>query len=101
MKRALGILTVAVVALVLVYPATAPSAKPPGPQDTPTIHIVTPYSPTGDDPANSGADGDADDLAGRRDGKTDMDGASGQLDVRSATLAVRLWRLYMFTFRLY
>ena len=101
MKRAFAILTVAVVALVLVYPATAPSAKPPGPQDIPTIHIVTPYSPGGDDPANSGADGDADDLAGRKDGKTNMDGVSGQPDVMNASLAVRLWRLYMFTFRLY
>ena len=63
MKRAIAIL-VAVLAILLVYPATAPSAKSPNFTDTPTIiHIL----PPGDgSQGNSGEDdeGDGDDLAG-------------------------------------
>ena len=102
MKRALIVLIAAVVALVLVYPATAPFAKSPDFKNPPNIQIITPHA--GDDVANSGDDGDADDLAGSKDGKTKLTGASAQSDiVIQARLAARMWRLYAFatTFRLY
>ncbi|UCG52544.1 MAG: hypothetical protein JSW58_03060 [Candidatus Latescibacterota bacterium] len=101
MKRA-WLTLVAVMALVLVYPTTMPSAKSPGAQDTPTIHIITPQS--GDNPAFSGEgdDGDADDLAGRQNKKTKPNGVSIDTGVQiQARLAAQIWRMYFFTFRLY
>jgi hypothetical protein len=100
MKRALMFLIVACAALVLVYPATAPFAKSPDSKKPPTIQIITPHA--GTDLADSGDDGDADDLAGSKDGKTKMNGASDRSDVMiRARLAAQMWRLYIFTFRLY
>jgi hypothetical protein len=75
MKRALVVLF-ALVAFLLVYPTSTPSAKSPGISDTPTIQI-NPRGPT--PPAGgmgqSGEDdeGDADDLAGLKHG-TRFDG---------------------------
>jgi hypothetical protein len=74
MKRAIAIL-VAILAILLVYPATAPFAKSPSYTDSPTIIRILP--PPGD-VANSGEDdeGDGDDLAGIKPG-TRPDGGGG------------------------
>ncbi|MDH3216929.1 MAG: hypothetical protein OEN01_11675 [Candidatus Krumholzibacteria bacterium] len=70
MKRAL-IALVAVLAVLLVYPATTPSAKSPGIDDSPTMHIITPGNGTGDYGSGQSGDddeGDGDDLAGIKRG---------------------------------
>jgi hypothetical protein len=79
MKRALAVL-IAVLAILLVYPATTPSAKSPGYTDSPTnIHILPPGPAPGDQSyGNSGEEdeGDGDDLAGIKPG-TRPDGGGG------------------------
>ena len=65
------------------------------------MQIITPRS-GGGNPANSGEDGDADDLAGAKDSKRHPTGAPVLEDMATQSrLAVKVWRLYFFTFRLY
>jgi len=78
MKRAL-VVFIAVLAILLVYPTTTPSAKSPGYTDSPTIHIIPRGPSPGDgDYGQSGEDdeGDGDDLAGIKPG-TRPDGGGG------------------------
>ena len=99
MKRAVLFTLAAIMALVLVYPATASFAKTPESQDTPTMQIITPRT-GGSGPAWSGDDGDADDLAGVKDGKKKpIDTSVADFIVRARFLDV--WRMYILTFRLY
>jgi hypothetical protein len=68
MKRALAII-VAVLAILLVYPATAPSAKSPSYTDSPTIiHILPPPGDSGYSNSGEEDEGDGDDLAGIKPG---------------------------------
>lgn len=100
MKRAVLITLVAIMALVLVYPATASFAKSPESQDTPTMQIITPRS--GDADLNwSDDDGDADDLAGVKDGKRKPIDPSSLNDFVIRARFVDVWRMYILTFRLY
>lgn len=99
MRRAVFFILAAIVALVLVYPATASLAKSPESPDSPTMQIITPRS-GGSGPAWSGDDGDADDLAGVKDGKKKpIDTSAYDFIVRARFADV--WRLYILTFRLY
>jgi hypothetical protein len=101
MKRAAVFAIIAIVALVLVYPAAAPSASPPGPRNIPIIQIITPESGDGS-LANSGNDGDADDLAGIKDRKNKPTGTSFQSDFAiKARFAARVWQMYFFVLGLY
>ena len=87
-------------ALVLVYPATASFAISPDSQDTPTMQIITPRS--GDTGLNwSDDDGDADDLAGMKDGKRKPIEPSSFADFVIRTRLADVWRMYILTFRLY
>ena len=100
MKRAL-LMLVAVIALMLVCPTTTPAATPDSKDTVPTMEILTPRA--GDDVAYSGDgdDGDADDLAGLKDGKRRPDeGNSSGFEIRLRSWA-EVWRMYFFTFRLY
>ena len=100
MKRAVLITLVAIMALVLVYPATASFAKSPESQDTPTLQIITPRS--GDAGSNlSDDDGDADDLAGLKDRKKKPTGTSEMNDFIIRARFADVWRMYILTFRLY
>jgi hypothetical protein len=100
MKRAVFVTLAAILALVLVYPATASFAKSPESQDTPTIQIITPQS--GDSDLNwSDDDGDADDLAGVKGGKKEPSGASSMNDFIVRARFADVWRMYILTFRLY
>ena len=96
MKRATLFLFVAVLAMVLVYPAATPSASPPALQDIPTPQIITPQA-GGDVPAFTGDEdgGDADDLAGIKDRKSKPIGVSDDsILVIRARLAANFWRMY-------
>lgn len=92
MKRAMLIL-VAALAVLLVYPATMPSAKSPSTNDSPTIHIITPHVPGGDDPngTDDNDDGDADDVSGFKDGRP-----SGATVVISAKSMAKAWWMYLY-----
>lgn len=100
MTRATVFLLLAVLALVLVYPASTTSALSVRSQDTPII--ITPEY-IGDTPGFAGTDdqGDADDLAGLKDRKSKPLGAPGQSGsmVRFG-LAFEVWRMYFFAFEL-
>ena len=77
MKRAL-VVFIALLAILLVYPATTPSAKSPGYTDSPTNMSILPRGPAPNDGSNSGEEdeGDGDDLAGIKPG-TRPDGGGG------------------------
>jgi len=99
MTRAAVFSIVAVLALVLVYPATTPSARAPVAQDTP-IQIINPgvdedtSAYTGD-----GDQGDADDLAGVKERKSKPVGASVSSDLMiQVKWAFKVWRMYIFGF---
>ena len=100
MKRAL-VVCIAVLAILLVYPATTPSAKSPGYTDSPTnIHILPPGPAPGDGGyGNSGEDdeGDGDDLAGIKPGTRPDGGGSGGANVSGyfpAGPEARVWWMY-------
>lgn len=98
MKRAAVLVIIAVLALVLVYPASTTSARSARSQDTPII--ITPEY-IGDTPGFAGTDddGDADDLAGAKDRKSKPIGAPGQPGpVLRSGFAFEVWRLYFFSF---
>ena len=97
MRRAL-IIFIAVIAVMLVCPATAPSAKSPSKTfETPTINIVSPRDIG--DPSYSGDEDDGDgDIVGLRDG-TKFDG--GPSGVQSATGIKAWWMYYWMFFRLW
>lgn len=96
MKRAAVFLIIAVLALVLVYPASTTSARSVRSQDTPII--ITP-GVDGDTPAyaQSDDDGDADDLAGL---KKPAGAPVAPQSVNRARLAFEVWRMYFFVFEL-
>ncbi len=97
MRRAL-IIFIAVIAVMLVCPATAPSAKSPSRTfETPTINIVSPRHMG--DPGYSGEEDDGDgDTAGLRDGtRTKFDG--GPAGVQSASGIKAWWMYYLMFFR--
>jgi hypothetical protein len=101
MKRATVVVALAILALVLVYPAATPSAAAPGSRDVPTIQIIS-HQPGDPTIANSGDEGDADDLAGARRGKSNPTGSSIQSDIEiQAGLAVKVWQMYFFVFGLH
>ena len=100
MKRAVLITLAAILALVLVYPATASFAKTPESQDSPTIQIITPRT-GGVGLIGSDDDGDADDLAGMKDGKRKPNDTSSMHDFIVRVGFADVWRLYILTFRLY
>ena len=99
MRRVVFVL-IALLAVLLVYPASTPSAKSPGITDSPTMHII----PRGPAPPGSGGfgesgeddEGDADDLAGIKDG-TRASGGGGLLGlsvfVPDNSLA-KVWWMY-------
>jgi len=96
MKRATVFTALAILALVLVYPAATPSAATPGSRDVPTIQIIAPQA---GDPTilNSGNEGDADDLAGAKRGRSNPTGTSIQSDIEiQARLAIKVWQMYIF-----
>jgi hypothetical protein len=93
MKRAV-VIFVAILAMLLVYPATTPSAKPPTYSDTPTIiHILPPGDGTH---GNSGEDdeGDGDDLAGIKPGTRPHGGGEGSSVYWPAGPQARAWWMY-------
>jgi hypothetical protein len=98
MKRATVLLFAAVMALVLVYPASTLFAAPPALQDIPTPQIITPQVGA-DQPAFTGDEesGDADDIAGYKERKDKPTGTSGGfgggIQIR---LAYEFWRIYFF-----
>ena len=96
MRRAM-IIFIAVVAVMLVYPATAPSAKSPSETlENPTIHIVAPRDIG--TPGYSGEEDDGDgDIVGLRDG-TKFNG--GPFGVQSATEIKAWWMYYLMFLRL-
>ena len=107
MKRAL-VVFIAVLAILLVYPATTPSAKSPSYTDSPTnIHILPP-SPGPDGYGNSGEEdeGDGDDLAGikpgiRPDGgggPVGPDGAGAFSAFYPAGPEAKVWWMYFIRF---
>ena len=98
MKRATFLLCAAVMALVLVYPASTLFAAPPVLQDIPTPQIITPQAGV-DEPAYTGDEdgGDADGLAGYKERKDKPIGSSGGFGiVIPARLSVEFWRIYFF-----
>jgi hypothetical protein len=98
MKRAWLIL-IAVLTVVLVYPATMPSANSPGVDDRPTIYIITPQLPDGDDPSGTedGDEGDADDLGmkGRDHNRPD-----GPRLINASGYVTKVWWIYLINFRI-
>jgi hypothetical protein len=77
-----------------------PSAKSPGIDDSPTIHIIPPGNiPGGDDLGQTGEDdeGDGDDLAGIK-GRTRPTGGGGPLGAASSFYpngsAAKVWWMY-------
>ena len=101
MKRATVFIAMAILALVLVYPAATPSAATPGSRDVPTIQI---QSPQGGDPTvmNSGDEGDADDLAGAKRGRSNPTGTSIDSGFEIQTrLGIRVWQMYFFVLGLH
>jgi hypothetical protein len=110
MKRAI-IIFITVLAVALVYPSTNLLAKSPT-NDSPTRSILPPKGDfpippwiTDDDGAGDAGDpGDADDLAGNRDGKAKekLNGSSdaGLPSLNEARFIVKIWWLF-FMVRLY
>lgn len=98
MKRATVLLFAALLAMVLVYPASTLYAARPTLQDIPTPQIITPQA-GGDQPAYAGDEenGDADGIAGYKERKDKPIGvAGGAVVVIQAKLAVEFWRIYFF-----
>ena len=94
MKRACFIL-IATLVVLLVYPASMPSAKSPSIDDTP--NIITPH--TGqfpDEPSGSGDgdgdSGDADDLGLRNYGRGDLPPVSAFQQTR---FGAKIWWMYL------
>jgi len=97
MKRATSVLFAAIMAMVLVYPASTLVAAPPTLQDIPTPQIITPQAGV-DEPAYTGDEesGDADSIAGykeRKDKPVGVGGLDGGIQIR---LAYEFWRIYFF-----
>jgi len=98
MKRATVFLFAALMAMVLVYPASTLIAAPPALQDIPTPQIITPQAGV-DEPAYTGDEdsGDADSIAGYKERKDKPVGvADGLGDGIQVRLAVEFWRIYFF-----
>ena len=103
MKRA-WLIFIAVLAVVLVYPATTPSAKSPSDVDSPHKHIITSmdgkYLP--DDPEGSGDgdgdSGDADDVGGWKGGGDTPWQRSG---FGPGSTAKVWWMYFLFVYRIY
>lgn len=99
MKRAC-ILVVALLAILLVYPASMPSAKSPGRTDHPTIQVITPISGPGDrgfSQSGEDDDGDQDDIAGIKKGRRPLGGGSG-VSAYSSGSAAKVWWMYFFSY---
>ena len=103
MKRAFIVL-ITVLAVVLVYPATMPSAKSPSSLDSPHKFIVTgqdgkffPDNPDGSGDGD-GDQGDADDIGGMKDGGKFVPDRS-QFSPMSA--AKVWWMYFLFAYRIY
>ena len=94
MKRASTIL-IALIAVLLVYPATMPSAKSPSVGDTPTRHIITPYvGPTGDlGMTGDDDDGDGDGIAGIRGGERPI--GTGFVTASPDGSGAKIWWMYL------
>ena len=101
MKRA-SFIAIAIFAVLLMFPATMPSAKTPGTTaDTPTIHIITSQPGgqiPGPNPTGDGDGGDGDGLAGIRDG-TRIQGAAQP--ATPVSLAVKVWWAYLLFHRVF
>ena len=100
MKRACFIL-IAVLAVLLVYPATMPSAKSPGIDDSPTI-IITPNPGHGGGPPagtgdGDGDEGDADDL-GIKGKDPNQQSAGGFQQTR---FGAKIWWMYLLFHRVF
>ena len=95
MKRACLVL-IAVLAVLLVYPATMPSAKSPGIDDSPTIHVTPPGHVPGDGFGQGGDDdeGDADDLSGIKGVRETLGGQDGASAFYSGGSAAKVWWMY-------
>jgi hypothetical protein len=101
MKRATIPVFAAIVALVLVYPAATPPARPLSAQDIPSPQIITPQAGP-DVPALTGDGGDADDLAGAKNQKQKPSGTSRPSEFGvELRLAARVWQIYVFGLRVY
>lgn len=86
---------VAAVALVLVYPASMPSARAPVPSDTPTEIIAPQYDDGALGFVTRDDDGDADDLAGyKRQKPSGSPGQSGFMI--EARWALEVWAMNFF-----
>ena len=98
MKRA-WLIFIAVLTVVLVYPATMPSAKTPGVDDKPTIYIITPQVPGGDNPAGTddGDEGDADDLGMK--GRDHIRPVGPGL-IHASGYVTKVWWIYLINFRI-
>ena len=94
MKRALVVL-IAVLAVMLVYPASTPSAKAPRYTDTPTIQ-VHPQGPAPMGPGLTGEEdeGDGDDLAGMKDGTRADGGGVGLSTFGPQGSLAKVWWMY-------
>ena len=100
MKRACFILIV-VLAVLLVYPTSMPSAKSPNINDSPTIIITPPPGPGGDPPSGTGEgdgdQGDADDL-GLKGGKDQLSDVSS---FRQTGFGAKIWWMYLLFLRIF
>ena len=100
MKRAF-VLLVAALAILLVYPASMPSAKSPGKTDNPTIITITPVSGPGANALGQSGeddDGDQDDIAGIKKGKRPSGGGIGALSSYPGGSAAKVWWMYFFSY---
>ncbi|MFQ5511994.1 MAG: hypothetical protein ACE5EO_09110 [Candidatus Krumholzibacteriia bacterium] len=100
MKRACFIL-IAVLAVLLVYPASMPSAKSPSIDDSPTIIITPNTGPNGDLPSGTGSgdgdSGDADDLGFRGDRHTRFTTS----DFEQTRFGAKVWWMYLLFHRMF
>jgi len=100
MKRAFVIL-IAVLAILLVYPASMPSAKSPGYADTPTIQTPRGPAPVGFGQSGEDDDGDGDDLAGVKDGtRADGGGLALSSFAPQGSLAKVWWMYFLSNIRI-
>ena len=101
MKRA-SLILIAILAVLLVYPASMPSAKSPGRTDTPTITIITPFAGPGNGgPTLTGEDdnGDQDDIAGIKKGQRPSgDGGPSGLSGLPGVSMAKVWWMYFFSY---
>ncbi len=96
MKRACFIL-IAVLAVLLVYPASMPSAKSPSIDDSPTIIITPNTDPGGPLGSGDGDQGDADDLGLKGDKHTRFT-VGGLPQTRSGA---KIWWMYLLFHRMF